>query len=293
MPAYRLANHTWHPSDSRTFGLALLVALVFHGALLMGLGFSFSRAAPPPPSLDVTLVKHQSGSSPMDAEILAQYDQQGSGDESPLSQLETPRPAPFADTQPNPAGAPPAPEQITEAAPRQSMLTVHLDGYTSPDEPREDTRETVAEAAPLLPPGDEIASLQARLQQAQTQYSRMPRTLRATALSAQAASHAGYLAEWVERVEAVGNRYYPAEARRLKLFGELQLAVTLLPDGSIASIDVLRSSGHPLLDQAARETLLRAAPFAPFPPEMVARWDRFEIIRTWQFIPGNQMSTLP
>lgn len=92
------------------------------------------------------------------------------------------------------------------------------------------------------------------------QYSRLPRALRTTALSAQAASQAEYLAAWVERVEAVGNRHYPSEARQRKLFGELQLAVTLLPDGSIAGIDILRSSDHPLLDYAARDTLLRALP---------------------------------
>lgn len=292
MLAYRLVDHIWPPKPSQTFGFALLAALILHSALL-SLGFGFSRAAPPPPSLDVTLVKHQSTSPPLHAETLAQHHQQGSGNEASLSQLATPLPAPIADIQANPAGAQPRPKQVLEPSHPTASLTAHRQGDASPEEPREDSRAPASESAAILPPGDEIASLQARLQQAQMQYSRLPRTLRTTALSAQAASHAEYLAAWVERVEAVGNRHYPSEARQRKLFGELQLAVTLLPDGSIAGIDILRSSGHPLLDYAARDTLLRAAPFAPFPAEMTARWDRFEIIRTWQFIPGNHLNTLP
>ncbi len=290
----------WRPAlayarfdESRGFGLSLSLAVALHVLVLVGVGFTFSRAAPPAPSLDVTLVRHQSSAAVTDAEVLAQYDQQGSGDESEQSQLDTPHPAPLADTRINDAGAPPQPEAAVEATEVFTVLSVSLDGYTTPDEAAEETRDDTVEPEPPLPPGDEIASLQARLQQAQSRYSRMPRTLRTTALSAQAASHAGYLAAWVEKVELTGNRHYPAEARQQRLYGDLQLAVTLLPDGSVGNIEILRSSGYPVLDQAARDTLLRAAPFDPFPPEMAARWDRFEIIRTWQFIPGNQVTTLP
>jgi protein TonB len=56
------------------------------------------------------------------------------------------------------------------------------------------------------------------------------------------------------------HRTYPLAARRARIEGVVQLRVTLLPDGRLVDAKVERSSGHPLLDQAALELLTRASP---------------------------------
>jgi TonB family protein len=46
---------------------------------------------------------------------------------------------------------------------------------------------------------------------------------------------------------------YPAQARRMGWEGEVTLEVEVLPGGQVGSVEVKRSSSHPVLDQAALE----------------------------------------
>jgi protein TonB len=84
---------------------------------------------------------------------------------------------------------------------------------------------------------------------------------------------------------------YPAEARRQKIYGQLRMVVSLLPDGSIHNIEVLESSGQRILDDAAIRIVRLAAPFAAFPPELRKDVDQLEIIRTWKFEKGDKLSS--
>ncbi|HRF87625.1 MAG TPA: energy transducer TonB, partial [Pseudomonadales bacterium] len=81
------------------------------------------------------------------------------------------------------------------------------------------------------------------------------------------------------------------EARRKKIYGQLRLVVSLLPDGSIHNIEILQSSGQRILDDAAIRIVRMAAPFAPFPHELRKDVDRLEIIRTWKFEKGDKLTS--
>lgn len=59
---------------------------------------------------------------------------------------------------------------------------------------------------------------------------------------------------------------YPSEARRDRLSGEVHVRFTVSADGSVAGVSVVRSSGSPILDRAALQTVQRAAPFPAIPP---------------------------
>lgn len=85
----------------------------------------------------------------------------------------------------------------------------------------------------------------------------------------------------------MGNLNYPERIRRENLTGRLRVLVALNPDGSVKEAQILKSSGHPVLDEAALEIVRLAAPFAPFPRSIRERTDILEIIRTWQFGNGN------
>lgn len=99
-----------------------------------------------------------------------------------------------------------------------------------------------------------------------------------------------YLEDWRRKVERIGAMNYPEEARG-KFFGSLVLSVALRPDGSVDRILVTRSSGNPVLDEAAKRIVTFAAPFAPFPPDIRQETDYLDITRTWTFTRGSTLET--
>ncbi|MDR0628285.1 MAG: energy transducer TonB [Treponema sp.] len=58
---------------------------------------------------------------------------------------------------------------------------------------------------------------------------------------------------------------YPAPARKAGIQGVTQVSFTIHEDGRVSAVTILKSSGHPILDEAAMETIYAAAPF-PRPP---------------------------
>ena len=95
--------------------------------------------------------------------------------------------------------------------------------------------------------------------------------------------YAVYMEAWRSKVEQVGDLNYPVGTHGRKLGGDLRLDVALNADGSVHSIDLLRSSGNAKLDQSAIEIVRLAAPFAPFPDNIREETDILHIVRTWQF----------
>ncbi len=69
------------------------------------------------------------------------------------------------------------------------------------------------------------------------------------------------------------------------------MLVALFPNGEVSEIQILQSSGHSVLDQAAVEIVTMAAPFDPFPEALRAEADILEIIRTWRFHEGNALTS--
>lgn len=49
-----------------------------------------------------------------------------------------------------------------------------------------------------------------------------------------------------------GNRYYPDLAKQQRLSGEVRLMVILNNEGGIRAIRLIESSGHSILDEAAK-----------------------------------------
>ena len=65
--------------------------------------------------------------------------------------------------------------------------------------------------------------------------------------------------------EGKSRRKYPKEAYDREEEGEVLLKVKILTDGSVAGIDVARSSGSKALDEDAAQIVKSAAPFPPSP----------------------------
>ncbi len=118
----------------------------------------------------------------------------------------------------------------------------------------------------------------------------LPRIHRLSAASTMRDKGAWYKEDWRKKIERIGNLNYPDEARRQKLYGSLRLLVSINRDGTIYEVQVLESSGEPILDQAAQRIVRLAAPYAPFSGDL-ADIDRLEIIRTWRFERGDRLSS--
>lgn len=103
--------------------------------------------------------------------------------------------------------------------------------------------------------------------------------------------YALYVEAWRQKVEKIGNLNYPEAARDLKLYGQLQMTVSLKPDGSIDTIEINRSSGHKVLDAAARHIVELGAPYAVFPDDIRKEVDILSITRTWTFTQQDSLAT--
>ena len=278
----------WYDSGAANDRLlfAGFMALMLHAALILGIGFAEERREPASQSLEITLAQRSDATADEHADFLAQANQRGSGDEQVSRELSTPVQSPFSSTdprQPRPSSDPaheemPLPTDTVQAQSSEQRL------HSSPVQ----ERSSESNAPPVDATGDDltdtdIASLMARLAEQQAAYAKLPRVQRLTTVSARAADEATYLLNWKQRIEAIGNQNYPLEAKRRRLYGDLRLLVSLRPDGGVAEIRILQSSGQQVLDDAAKQIVLLAAPYDPFPPSLRERIDVLQIIRTWQF----------
>jgi len=93
------------------------------------------------------------------------------------------------------------------------------------------------------------------------------------------------------KIENIGNLNYPEAARRQRIYGKLQLTMNIRADGSIESVEINKSSGQRILDDAAQRIVKLAAPYAPFPPDIRKETDILSITRTWTFTTNDQLES--
>lgn len=263
---------------------ALLAACVIHVALAAAISFEFTGADGVQRQIEVTLATRPSEFAPDEARHIAATDQLGSGSESPepvvTSQrndlpLESPVPAQSAALQ-NDSDARRADELLSTAAAAPRAVNRE----DAERDPQRDIRGLDPESEARE---QQLASLQAQLDDQTRALSDSPRVRRLTSVSAKQAADAAYLADWLSRLEAVGNKYYPEASIRYGIYGDVRLLVVIRKDGSLEDIRILASSGYAVLDEAAIKVVRMTAPYAPFPAELAATTDKLEIVRTWQF----------
>lgn len=273
---------------------ATFLAAVLHGLLILGLGITFTEQRDSAPSLDVTIARFQSETTPDDADFLAQFAQQGSGTEAEALAPSTTEQADFDD---NEVREIEPIQQQQSSARQQNMeqreLTTQRSDHrtvlntTLSEEPDNGAQESNVS---LLARSLEIASLEAELRQQRQHYARRPRKRQLTSASTKEARDALYLDDWRQRIEQIGNLNYPTEARVNRIYGKLMLLVAVKADGSVHEVRVLHSSGHRILDDAAIRIVRLAEPFAPFPDSIAHDTDILEIIRTWEFTKNDSLT---
>ena len=269
------------------------LAVALHAALILGVGFDIPDEVSYSPQIEVTLAQRPSAQAPEEARHVAQSNQVGSGEEASDDRVTSAATAPLS----LPSQALDSREPDLYKTPDASSNPALVTRSASTEQISDSHQEQEARSRELLgisPEVDqltrELASLEATLDEQTQALSSRPRVKRLTSVSAREAVDAAYLHDWRQRVEAVGNRYYPEASLRYGIYGSLRLLVVIRYDGSLEDIRVLSSSGYAVLDDAAVKIVRMAAPFAPFPAELRETADKLEIIRTWQF-QENELSS--
>ncbi|HBX56436.1 energy transducer TonB [Pseudomonas sp. UBA2684] len=281
------------PADR--LGFTLFLAAALHAALILGLGFTLAEPSQISKTLEITLSTFKSEEKPKEADFLAQDNQQGSGTLEHKAAPKTTEQALFQDTQVKRVTPPAAPQQpaVRQEAPKAAVATRAPQPQKTPVKREESKPVPQVRPAPVFDSAQlsaEIASLEAELAQDIQQYAKRPKIHRLNAASTMRDKGAWYKDEWRKKVERIGNLNYPDDARRQQIYGNLRLLVSINRDGTLYEVQVLESSGHSLLDQAAQRIVRLAAPFAPFTGDL-ADVDRLEIIRTWRFERGDRLSS--
>lgn len=274
------------PGDRLIATLAL--SLLVHGIIVLGIGFAREDAAPVVPTLDVILTQSRSLHPPKHADFLAQANQQGGGDRDFAQRpgepqlADAPKPEPGIAPQPMLAQSPPPQPQLAQ----RLLTTTRASRNVAPPQEAQPVSELP------LPPGHdlteqnmEMARRAAELMREQQLYAKRPHKKFFSA-STQEDEYAGYIRAYVARLERVGTLNFPDEARRRNLSGSVMITVEIRRDGSVASSQIIHSSGIPVLDQAAQQTVRMAAPF-PELPRTKEDPDAYNITRTFRFLAGG------
>lgn len=279
-------QHSDLVSSGDRLSLTLFLAAALHAILVLGLAFDDQDEATvtPPPSLEIILVQNQERDRPEQADYLAQTAQDGGGiseernrPSNPFTALEQTTQQGIA-PQPMEAGAP-------EAKPQRDSLVltrIYSDHTIEQSEEVTETEQELPQKDHLAELDMQIAQMTAELDQARKTYAKRPKKLQLTASTHEYVA-ASYMARWVEKIERIGNLNLPDEAQRRHLEGQLLLEVELRHDGKLVEVKLISSSGHQVLDDAARNIVFLATPFEAFPNKLRQQADHIEIVRTWEF----------
>jgi periplasmic protein TonB len=274
--------------DSRALGVALSISIVIH-AIVLSIHFKLPEALRgiAPSQLDVVLVNSKTRSRPAQADVLAQSNLDGGGDTDLDRRAKSPLPV----LQPPERGADlkQATRRVQEMEARQRQLLSQMQSKEMPTaepEPQAEAKSQVS-GADLADSALIIARMEAQIARQIDEYNKRPRR---TFVGARAAEvrYALYVEDWRQKIERIGNLNYPESARG-KVYGSLRLTVSINSDGTLAAMDLERSSGYKILDAAAQQIVRLAAPYAKFPPDIRKETDILVITRTWHFARGDKV----
>jgi protein TonB len=246
--------------------------------------------------MEVVLVNAKSKTKPTKADVQAQHNLDGGGNTDAERRAKSPLPVMRDDPKSNDlALAQKRVEQLEQQARRlmtqaQSKTEIaSAPPQTMPQvQPSPNVPPTLSEAD--IQRSLNIQRLEAAIAKDRDDYQKRPRKAFVGA-RAQEYRFARYVEDWRVKIERVGELNFPQAARDQKIYGSLLLSVSIKADGSIDKIELRRSSGYKILDEAAINIVKLSAPYAPFPPDIARDTDIIDISRTWRFTTSDRLQT--
>ena len=300
---------------------AILISIAIH-AVILTIHFQpeLKKIADHLPSLSVVLVNAKTKTAPEKAEALAQANLDRGGNTDDNRTMKTALPAPKdkaaevklqASAQQNSAAksakvkAQEAREQKrVDALEKQAQeLMTQLNSVkkiqskpiqnAASAEPEEGDQKANIKAlnhADLAEMALEMDRLEAQIAKQQSNYEKRPKRKNIGARTKEY-RFALYVESWRQKVERIGNMNYPEAAKTQKLYGQLQMTVSIKADGSLEGVEINKSSGSKILDEAAKRIVELAAPYARFPEDIKKDTDILSITRTWTFTQEDLVAT--
>ncbi|MBK6656369.1 MAG: energy transducer TonB [Zoogloea sp.] len=141
----------------------------------------------------------------------------------------------------------------------------------------------------LLDSSAAVARIEAQIDKDLVDYAARPRK---KFIGARAGEYrfAQYVEDWRQKIERVGTLNYPPAARG-KMYGSLLLSISIGANGNVRHVEIQRSSGNKILDDAAIRIVQLASPFPAFPENIRKDTDEIVITRTWKFTNADMVKT--
>ena len=275
----------------RNLTLAFGISLLLHAVLLA------VRFTPPDfmdkareRALEVILVNSKSKAKPEKAQAKAQTNLDGGGNTDEDRRAKTPLPPSVNTREGNELIEAQRRVAELEAQAQQQMTrlkgerSVNLDrGKPEPKPSAEPARSGLDLASSAMA----IARLEGQIARQMEEYNQRPRK-KFIGARVEEYRFAQYVEDWRQKIERVGNLNYP-DAAKGRLYGSLTLSVVIKANGDLKQVEVVRSSGQVLLDDAARRIVRMAAPYAAFPEAIRRDIDEIDITRTWTFTNADRL----
>ena len=281
-------------TDHDRFGMTFFLATIFHGMVILGITFSVSPPADSKtaPALDIILVQTRSPIDVEDADYLAQVSQQGGGNAEEKARPRELFSAPTLSDTPGIAKQTSVQQIQKQKRNEQLALLTQKDAEYSINteiNPVKAEDDTTVEKTNINQ-NNQTARLAAEISNIIEEQASIEKTKYLNS-STKEFTPAKYMREWINRVERVGNLNYPDQARRKKLSGTLILDVVINSEGELVKTDLRQSSGHQILDDAAKRIVKLAAPFSAFPDKLRKEADVIHITRSWEFLNNSRIQT--
>lgn len=288
-------TRTNRKAGSDYLAATLLLAVLFHGVLIMGV--SFTAGDPPTDadestSLEVVIVvgDYRYQRAPTDAELLAARSLLGTGninDDVPVSIAygetgDTSRAGQPRD------GAEIAIDPLRQKDDQNMLLFADRNDAAKPSEIKSDP-QTIEQLRQGLSGDSNPTEIIADPGKKTLIRTNSPRELLISA-NTRESRIATYMEGWKRKIERVGTMNFP-DTRGATRNPVLEVAVAA--NGELAEVILLRSSGQKKLDQAAVSILRMASPFDPFPEHLSRDFDVLRFSYEWYFagdMPGSKLS---
>lgn len=289
LPSHALAA----PSvGSSRLWLALGASVLFH-ALLLTLHFKFPDASRTlqDKALDIILVNSKAARKPTDAQALAQTNLDGGGNTDDNQRAKTPLPPSAKQKNGSELEQAQKRVQALEAQQQRLLAQARSQPPTAPGKDQEAQSEPVQglSGRDLASNALAMARFEGEISQSIVEYNKRPRL---KTISPRTVEYAGaaYLDSWSRKVERIGTLNFPAQAKG-SVYGVVTVWVVLRGDGSLYKFEIQNTSGHKILDEAARRIVEMGAPYGAMPKAMLEDADVVGFSRRLEFTNSNQLQS--
>lgn len=271
------------PKKNISLPVAIVIAIGIHALIIFGIGFSVGQD-PAAVMQDVAQVLTDDMTPNKEANYIANGSQKGGGTVIERVRQESAHISSMSALQISQTqDVINLPRKARERRHQESYLRTTLSwrqaSIESDNDPKQAQDNIMVQEERLR---KQIATLETQLSQRQQVYATQSKALTIDSNSTTKGAAADYINTFREYVERVGNLNYPAQARAQSITGDVRLMVIINNDGTIKAISLLESSGSRILDEGAKQSVRKAAPFGKFTKDM-RDIPELRVIRTYRY----------